>query len=340
MDDLSGLRADCNLPAAVRVRSPADSQPEIAPASPAPKLGGLKIRFIFNPRSGRHFRRPSLLERINAFIAEYRLAATVVPTERPHHATELARQAVEDGCDLVVAAGGDGMINEVAQSLVGTNVILGLLPHGSGNGLGRHLGLRSADQRAFRTLLGGRPRPIDTATANGLPFFNIMGVGFDAEVGRQFNRTRSRGLSPYFWIGLRTWLRHRPESFAISTATATITVDASLVAVANGGQYGGGACIAPGARLDDGKLDLIAVRPVGVLGSVALLFRLFRHSFDRSPAVIHLRGERFVIRRSAAGCLHTDGEVHETEANLEVVVRPRSLLVMMPADFPASAGGG
>jgi len=290
----------------------------------------LKISFIFNPRAGRHPGRPPLLERINSFIAENRLDAAVTSTERPRHATELARQAVEDGCDLVVAAGGDGMINEVAQSLVGTGSILGLLPHGSGNGLGRNLGLGSADHRAFRTLLAGRPRAIDTATANGLPFFNIAGAGFDAEVGRRFNRVRSRGLAPYFWAGFRTWLRHRPESFTISAGATTFAVQAALVAVANGEQYGGGACIAPGARIDDGQLDLIVVKRAGAFRAVPLLVRLCSHSFDRSPSVVHIRGERFVIRRSAPGCIHTDGEVHETDANIEVVVRPRSLRVMVP----------
>ena len=100
-----------------------------------------------------------------------------------------------------------------------------------------------------------------------------------------------------------------------------------------------GARIAPGAQIDDGQLDLIAVKPTGIFRSVSLLVRLFRRSFDRSPAVVRLRGERFVIRRPA-GCIHTDGEVHETDADIEVVVRPRSLRVMMPAHVPTAAEGG
>jgi YegS/Rv2252/BmrU family lipid kinase len=278
-----------------------------------------------------------LLERIGQFVAENRLAATVTPTERPRHATELARQAVAEGCELVVAAGGDGMINEVAQALVGSGSTLGLLPYGSGNGLARHLGLRSADDLAFRTLLTGRPRAIDTAAANGIPFFNVMGAGFDAEVSRCFNRIRKRGLLPYFLVGLRAWVRHRPGSFVISSGSDTITVQAALVAVANGEQYGGGACLAPGAQIDDGELDLIVVKPTGMIRSAALVVRLFRHSFDRSPAVVRLRGEQFLIRRPSPGCIHTDGEVHETGAEIAVVVRPRSLRVMMPAAIPAGA---
>lgn len=291
----------------------------------------MNLRFIFNPHAGRGRDRPRLLERIHAFIAAHALAATVVPTERPRHAIELARRAVEEGCGLVVAVGGDGMINEVAQALVGTDAVLGLIPCGSGNGLSRHLGLPRPDDRAFRTLLTGRRRTIDTGTANGIPFFNVMGAGFDAEISRQFNRISSRGVPAYFRIGLSAWHRFHPETFVISDGRDTLTVRAILVAVANSDQYGGAAFIATGAQVDDGRLDLIAVPASGFFRAVPLLARLLLNSFDRGHGIVHLRGGRFTIRRTAPGCIHTDGEVHETGADIEVVIRPRSLHVMVPA---------
>jgi YegS/Rv2252/BmrU family lipid kinase len=271
-----------------------------------------------------------LLSRIHAFISEHNLAATVVPTERPRHATELARRAVDDGCELVVAVGGDGMINEVAQALVGTDATLGLIPCGSGNGFSRHLGLARPDDRAFRTLLDGRRRTIDTGTANGIPFFNVMGAGFDAEISRQFNQVTSRGVAAYFRIGLSAWSRFRPETVVVGDGQTTVTMRALLVAVLNSDQYGGAAFVAPGAQIDDGQLDLIAVPAHGFFRAVPLLARLFLKSFDRGPGVVHLRGGRFTIQRPAPGCIHTDGEVHETGADIEVVIRPRSLHVMVP----------
>lgn len=288
-------------------------------------------RFIFNPRAGRGSGRSRLLERIQAFIAEHHLTATVVPTERPRHATELARRAVDEGCKLVVAVGGDGMINEVAQALVGTDAVLGLIPCGSGNGLSRHLGLVRPDDRAFRTLLAGRQRTIDTGTANGIPFFNVMGAGFDAEISRQFNRITSRGVAAYFRIGVAAWHQFRPETFVIGDGQTTVTVRATLVAVANSDQYGGAAFIATGAQVDDGRLDLIALPASGFFRAVPLLARLFLNSCDRGHGVLHLRGKRFTIQRSAPGCIHTDGEVHETGADIEVAIRPGSLHVMVPA---------
>lgn len=135
----------------------------------------MKARFIFNPYSGHNRRNPHLRLRAAAFIQERGLDATVVDTLRPGHGTELAAAAVREGCGLVVAIGGDGTMNEVASALVDTPVLFGLIPCGSGNGLGRHVGIRRPDDGAFHTLLHGRPLPIDTGLVNGFPFFNAMG---------------------------------------------------------------------------------------------------------------------------------------------------------------------
>ena len=157
----------------------------------------MKARFIFNPHSGSNRRNPYLRDRATAFIKERGLDATLVSTERPRHATELARQAVADGCGLVVAIGGDGTMNEVASALVDTPAVFGLIPCGSGNGLGRHVGIRKPNHGAFDTLLNGRPLPIDTGLVNGFAFFNAMGLGFEADIAVRFSRLTNRGLTGY-----------------------------------------------------------------------------------------------------------------------------------------------
>jgi len=290
----------------------------------------LKTRFIFNPRSGRNHRDPVLHQRCQAFIAEHRLDATMVVTERPRHATELAARALDDGCGLVVAVGGDGTMNEVAQALVGREAALGLIPCGSGNGLGRHLGVPDPGRGAFRTLLNGRIREIDTGLANGLPFFNAMGVGFDAEISFRFNHLTRRGLPAYVRTALGAYFSFVPEPFVIRNGRV-ISTRAFLIAVANSDQYGNDAVIAPGASVDDGRLDLVAVKSVGLFNALPLAVRLFTKTIDGSPSVQHLRGDHFVIEREAPGLLHTDGETHTTCANVEIGVRPRSLKVMVPA---------
>ncbi|MBS0630587.1 MAG: YegS/Rv2252/BmrU family lipid kinase [Verrucomicrobia bacterium] len=293
----------------------------------------MKIRFIFNPRSGRNARRPSLAPSIQAYIRERNLDATLVTTARPHHATELARAAVAEGCDRVVAVGGDGTMNEVAQALLHSPAALGLIPCGSGNGLALHLGIPLAAPRALALATDphARAAAIDTGTVNGLPFFNAMGLGFDADISERFNHLTRRGLPAYVRTGIRAWIGRRTETVIVRGGGHSAALDILLVAVANSDQYGNNARIAPGARVDDGLLDLVAVRPVSMINVLPLVARLFAGQFHTSPRVMRLRDTAFTIERPAAGLVHTDGETHATGATLSIRVLPRSLRLLVPA---------
>ena len=299
----------------------------------------MKICFILNPTSGRNRRRPALATHLRDFIASRSLDATVVTTDGPGHATRLARDAAVAGGTIVVAVGGDGTMNEVAQALLHTPAALALVPCGSGNGLALHLGVPTALLPALELVAGSGARiaRIDTGHANGHPFFNAMGLGLDADVSRRFNTLTSRGLPAYVRTALAALREIRSERVVISTAEQRETLDILLVAVANSDQYGNNACIAPGARVDDGSLDLVAVRPVGIVGATTLAARLFSGRFDQSPHVCRLRGSRFVIERAAPGLIHTDGETHATGATVGVVVQPRSLRIVVPANSSAVA---
>jgi len=294
----------------------------------------MKTRFIVNPNSGRNRRNRRLVAAVQAFVADQRLDADLVVTRGPGHATELARAALAAGCERVVAVGGDGTVNDTAQPLIGSSTVLALVPCGSGNGLARHLGVPLRLRRALALLADPTARvvAVDTGTANGHPFFNVMGAGFDADISRRFNNLPQRGLAAYAQAGLRAFFRHRAERVTITDADGHAeTIDAFIVAVANSDQYGNNARLAPGARVNDGMLDLVAVRSPGFFDAVVLVARLFLGSFDRSPQVRRLRSTRFVIRRPAPGLIHTDGETHTTDATVEVAVRPRSLRLLVPA---------
>ncbi len=291
----------------------------------------VKTRFIFNPRSGHNAKNPALLACTRAFIHDHVPQAELVLTKRPRHATELARRAVDDGCELVVAVGGDGTLNEVAAALVGTESALGLVPCGSGNGLGRHLGIPSPGKGAFRTLINGRVRTIDTGTANGIPFFNVMGIGFDAEISHRFNRLTHRGLPAYIKTTCGTLFGYRPQTYHIRNGTASFITPAFILTVANSDQYGNDCYIAPGASVDDGRLDLTVIKRATLFNTLPLVSRLFTGHIDGSKSVTRLQGSHFTIGRASRGLIHTDGETHETTAIVEIVALPRSLRIMVPA---------
>lgn len=292
----------------------------------------MKTRFIFNPNSGHNRRRPGLAAAIRAFVAARRLDADLMTTDGPAHATMLARDAVAAGFGRVVAVGGDGTMNEVAQALVGTSTALGLVPCGSGNGLALHLGVPTSPPMALELLAGEETRTaaLDTGVANGFSFFNAMGLGLDADVSRRFNQLTSRGLPAYArtaWTALRELRRER---CAITTSERREILDVLLIAVANSDQYGNNARIAPGAQVDDGALDLVVVKPVGVLAAATLAARLFLGNIDASRHVLRMRGAQFTIDRIAPGLVHTDGETHALPPRIEVAVRPRSLRLVVP----------
>jgi diacylglycerol kinase (ATP) len=308
----------------------------------------MKQVFIFNPKSGRSRRTARIRPMLERFISSRSLDADLVCTQGPGHATEIAREAVAAGCHRIVAVGGDGTVNEVAQALIDTPAAMGLVPCGSGNGLALHLGLpRSpADALELAAGTGGRIAEVDTGTANGLPFVNAMGLGLDADVARRFNGLVRRGLPAYTRTALSAFFSRATETCQVTQGNHRETIDILLIAVANSDQYGNNAKIAPHARVDDGVLDLVVVRPVGMLAACFLGARLFLGSIDRSSHVSHLRGAKFTIERPKAGIIHTDGETHEAGATVEVTVRPRSLRVIVaddssavvPASEPAPTG--
>ncbi len=257
-------------------------------------------------------------------------------TDHPRHAAELARHALAHGSTVVVAVGGDGTMNEVAGALVGTEAVLGLVPSGSGDGLGRHLGIHGSPAHALALLLSGRPRSIDSGLADGHPFFNAAGLGFEAEIAQRFNRLKRRGFFRYLAMSGAAFRHWQPRDYTVIQAGRSEQMRAFTLAVANSDQYGNNARIAPGARIDDGELNLSAVPPVTWLNAVPLVTRLFTGRLAGATGMVLRPGERFTVMQATPGPLHTDGEVHEAGTTIEFQVRPQSLRVMCP-DFSPPA---
>ncbi len=301
----------------------------------------MKTRFILNPTSGRNRQTPTLAADIRRFITAHSLDAQLVLTEESGHATHLAREAAQQGCERIVAVGGDGTMHETARGVLHTPATLALVPRGSGNGLARHLGIpRNLD--AALTLLVADARciktaAIDTGTVDGQPFFNVMGLGLDAEIGHRFNQLQHRGLAAYTLTALGAWRDRRRERVTIATSHHRETLEVLFIAIANSDQYGYNARIAPHAKVDDGTLDLIAVQSVGLIGAIELSARLFHGSFDRSGRVRQIRGSHFTIERAAPGLIHIDGEIHHAAATLEISILPLSLRLLLPAQSPAGS---
>lgn len=285
----------------------------------------MKTRFIVNPRSGRAL---EALSAVRAYAAQN--GAEVVLTERSRHATELATAAVTSGCAVIVAVGGDGTMNEVATSLVGSPAALGLIPCGSGDGLGRHLRIHGSVQHALAIIRHGVIRAIDTGYADGHPFFTAAGIGFEAEIARRFNLLQRRGFLRYLRTSAAAFQQWKPERYHVTHAGTRTEIRAFTLAVSNSDQYGNNAIIAPGARADDGLLDLCAIPPVSLWNTVPLVTRLFTGKLAQQPGIVLRRAVEFVVERDAPGPLHTDGEIHDAGTTIRFTIRPASLRILAP----------
>ena len=248
-------------------------------------------------------------------------------TEAVGHARELAAAAVRRGAGLVVAWGGDGTINEVASALAFGDVPLGIIPAGSGNGLARELGVDPRPERALADALSATPRPMDVGDVEGRLFVNIAGIGVDAFVASRFSLARRRGFLGYINITVHALATYVPTTYRMTSSGGSITARALLVTIANSAQFGNGARIAPGARVDDGLLDLVVVEERWRLATIAQLPRLFTGTAHRIRGCTTQQIREVTIEADEPMTYHVDGEPVVGGNRLTARVHPGALLV-------------
>ena len=249
-------------------------------------------------------------------------------TERIGHGRELAAAAASAGARLVIAWGGDGTISEVASSLIGSNVALGIVPAGSGNGLARELGIARRPAAAIADAVRATPSAIDVGDVEGRYFVNTAGIGFDAHIASQFATARRRGFLGYVNVTVRALTSYVPLEYRISVdGGAPQIVRAVLVTIANSAQFGNGARIAPGARVDDGELDLVTFEERSRFRTVCALPRLFNGTANRVAGCSTTRLHEVTITADAPLTFHVDGEPVTGGTTLRARVHPAALRV-------------
>ena len=193
------------------------------------------IVFIINPISGTQSK-DNIIELISQHLDQDKFNYQIARTEYAGHATLLAQEHVEKGCDAVVAIGGDGTVNEIARSLVHTSVAFGVIPCGSGNGLARHLRIPMDPLGSIKVLNRFDIECLDYGKINDVPFFCTCGVGFDAFVSSKFAHSEKRGVLTYLENTLREGLKYKPDTYEIEIEGETSKYKAFLIACANASQ--------------------------------------------------------------------------------------------------------
>lgn len=283
--------------------------------------------FIVNPMAGVGGKRkfPDL---INQICKEKGISARVLFTRCAGDAINIIREFFNE-YDVFVAVGGDGTTNEIVSALAGTGKIMGLIPAGSGNALGRELGISMYPSTALNELFRSHLMTIDTGYVNERRFVNICGLGFDNHIARCYAQTTFRGPVPYISYILKEFPLYVPGEYHINIDGKIWNGRAFVVTIANTSQYGNNAFIAPRAIVNDGWLDVCVMRPFPVGMAPEMTLRLLNKQLDNSKYCEYFRAKNVLIGGENLN-FHIDGEPITNNNPIEVNIDPLSLKILAP----------
>ncbi|KAA1376289.1 YegS/Rv2252/BmrU family lipid kinase [Aeromicrobium fastidiosum] len=289
----------------------------------------MRLALVVNPASGRR-RAPAIADRVAGRLARAGHNIQLIEGSDGPSALRLLRQAIDTGVDGVVVVGGDGAVHDVLDLVAGTELVLGLVPAGTGNDTARALGIPTKDvDGAIDVLLAGHVRTIDLARTGTTDVVTVIASGFDSKVNERANdMTWPRGNMRYNLAIVAELRAFEPLEFTLTLDGSTIQREAMLVAVGNGPSFGGGLRICEGAVIDDGLLDVVVINPVSKGKLLRVFPQLYRGTHVRLPEF-----ERHLVREvtlSSPGIVaYGDGE-RLGPLPLTTTVRPGALHVLVP----------
>lgn len=290
----------------------------------------MNIRIIINPVSGTDAARKRAKKVVLALEEEFKIKG--IKTEYAGHATKLAKQAVNDGVEIVVAVGGDGTVNEIASALVGTDTALIIVGTGSGNGLARDLGMFGlSTKKIIERIKQNKSYRIDCGEVLGRKFFCTCGSGFDALIGHLFAQTKVRGFLTYVKLSLKAYKDYTPLSYRLSFGSRMDSKNgkAFVVNIANNKQFGNNAYIAPHANLMDGLFTVTIIKPFKWYNIPYMAYSLFTKQMHKNKFVETFDCGDCILDVAVGAYLHIDGEPINTNSNsFSVKMIPNSLKII------------
>jgi YegS/Rv2252/BmrU family lipid kinase len=234
-----------------------------------------------------------------------------------------------DKHNIFIAAGGDGTVHTVASKLVGSDKILGVLPLGSGNGFAKEFGFRMNIRSLLSNIEKGESMDIDVIEINDNLCLNVAGIGLDSFVAHSFNELKLRGFLPYIWLTMKAFLQLRPFHVAIKCdGELIVNEDLFVMTIANTRQFGNNAFIAPHARPNDGKLDLVLIRPFPKILGILFIIRLFTKRINKSRYVRRITTDKEIVIETKETRFHIDGEPLKISGEIVVRIRREVLKVL------------
>ena len=236
-----------------------------------------------------------------------------------------------------MAAGGDGTVHTVAEQLVGSNKILGVLPIGSGNGFAKEFGFKMNVRSLLSDIKRADSMDIDVIEINDKLCLNVAGIGLDSFVAHSFNNLKLRGFLPYVWLTFKTFLLLRPFHATIKCdGEEIISENLFVLTIANTRQFGNNAFIAPEARPNDGMIEIVLIKPFPkILGSLFII-RLFTKKINKSKYVRHIKTDKEIVIETAETRFHIDGEPIDISGKVVIRIKKEVLKVLKTTGYKFS----
>ncbi|MFT3793453.1 diacylglycerol/lipid kinase family protein [Flavobacterium sp.] len=292
----------------------------------------IRIHFIVNPISGngKHNLTASM---IRDFFPRSEFDIAIDYTKHKGHAIELAQMAKTQKPDYIIACGGDGTINEVASSLVNSNIKLGIVPVGSGNGLASNLAIPRDMEKAFGIIKKGNVNFIDVGTVNDRYFFSNMGIGIDATIIKHYEHNGKRTLTAYIKAALASSLQYQPRRTMHTYGNQVSSSEPFLLFVSNSNEMGYNMSLTPKASLQDGWLNLFLVPKIPLIQKLVLGYYVLRNQVEKFKYGKHFLIQDLYLEQPDTIFMDVqiDGEFHNFKTNtLKVSIARKGLKVLVP----------
>jgi len=290
-----------------------------------------KIFFIINPLHSKGIKKLKSLIKIK--FTSHKYDVNILISEYKGHTLKLAKKALDNKADIVVACGGDGTINEVGQSLVKTSILLGIIPLGSGNGFARHFNIPRNINHALDIIFENFSTIIDVGKINNTFFFSNFGLGIEARFIHEYSKKEIRGLKGYIISFFKTISLYKKQKIEIEFNNVKKIIFPFLFLVSNTSQQGYNFSITPKAKANDGKLELVYSENHSVLALfynliISLLIKIKSFQLLKYSEINKIN---IIKKGNAPFCLQIDGEIlniNQKKIFLELI--PKSLKVIVP----------